>query len=28
MAFEGFRYDDIKRWKLGVQLLNMSASRD
>ncbi|NLR79664.1 RagB/SusD family nutrient uptake outer membrane protein [Chitinophaga eiseniae] len=26
LAFEGFRYDDIKRWKLGVQLLNIPAS--
>jgi len=26
LAFEGFRYDDIKRWKQGIQLLNIPAS--
>jgi hypothetical protein len=26
LAFEGFRYDDLKRWKVAVQYLNIPAS--
>ena len=26
LAFEGFRYDDLKRWKIAAQVLNMPAS--
>jgi hypothetical protein len=26
LAFEGFRYDDLKRWKIAEQVLTMSAS--
>lgn len=26
LAFEGFRYDDVKRWKIAETLLNMPAS--
>jgi hypothetical protein len=26
LAFEGFRYDDLKRWKIAEQLLNIPAS--
>jgi hypothetical protein len=26
LAFEGFRYDDVKRWKIAEERLNMDAS--